>query len=197
MNKSLVLLLAALIFVGCSRTPVEETVADPDEQQIARAEAAADALLTDLAGHLVAGLNDSGPLKTIEVCAEEAQVIAAGYSSEDLTVRRVSLEVRNPLDAPDSWETERLLELAELAKQYNLPHRLVEVVETEAGRELRYLKPLTIAPPCLNCHGDPEAMSEDVLAKLAELYPGDQALGYQVGDLRGAVSVRMALPSEG
>ena len=67
------------------------------------------------------------------------------------------------------------------------------MVSGPGGRELRYLRPLRIAPPCLTCHGDPQEMGVDLVARLAELYPGDQAVGYELGDLRGAVSVRLSL----
>ena len=37
------------------------------------------------------------------------------------------------------------------------------------------------------------AIERNVRDALAELYPGDRATGYQVGDLRGAVSVKIPL----
>jgi hypothetical protein len=69
-------------------------------------------------------------------------------------------------------------------------------VRREAGREtLRYLRPLVTAALCLNCHGRPEDIPPAVSAILKEKYPGDPATGYRTGDVRGAVSVAIALPA--
>lgn len=53
---------------------------------------------------------------------------------------------------------------------------------------------MTIAAPlCLTCHGQPEEIAPEVREKLQTLYPSDQATGYRLNDLRGAVSVAMPL----
>lgn len=60
--------------------------------------------------------------------------------------------------------------------------------------EFRYLKALRIQKPCLNCHGPREQIKPEVLALLKQVYPNDQATGYQEGDLRGAITVKIPLP---
>ena len=47
---------------------------------------------------------------------------------------------------------------------------------------------------CLACHGAPEQIPAEVAAILAERYPDDQATGYAVGDLRGALWAEVRLP---
>jgi hypothetical protein len=47
--------------------------------------------------------------------------------------------------------------------------------------------------PCLACHGSPKQFDVAVADLLREKYPDDRAVGYKVGDLRGAVSVRVKL----
>jgi hypothetical protein len=47
---------------------------------------------------------------------------------------------------------------------------------------------------CLRCHGP--AVAPEVLAAVRRLYPDDEAVGFGEGDIRGAVSVRQALPAE-
>jgi hypothetical protein len=56
---------------------------------------------------------------------------------------------------------------------------------------VRFLRPIRVAQPCLACHGTPATYSPAVRGLLRERYPQDQAVGYQVGDLRGAISVRI------
>ncbi len=38
---------------------------------------------------------------------------------------------------------------------------------------------------CVTCHGPTDALAPDVKQVLATRYPGDQATGYALGDLRG------------
>ncbi len=67
---------------------------------------------------------------------------------------------------------------------------------SEAGQAyLRYLKPITVAAMCLNCHGPRESLAPEIRRILDERYPDDRAIGYRAGDFRGAVSVRIALSS--
>jgi len=101
--------------------------------------------------------------------------------------------VRNPANAPDSVERAVLAEFAATLASGRPPSDTAFVATSSDGvAELRYLRPVLVAEPCLACHGDPAAMSR-VLEFLASRYPTYQAVGYQVGELRGAVSVRRPL----
>ncbi len=187
--------------------------AEPPAEAVAAARAAARALGSELKGRLEAQLEAGGPVAALAVCSEVAQEIAARHSRDGAVVRRVSLRVRNPLDRPDGWERARLEELERLDAAVDLPEEIVEVVEmpgtepqvveavevlgTELQRELRYLKPIVVQPVCLECHGDPATFGPELGSLLAERYPEDEAVGYAAGDLRGGISVRLALPPHG
>ena len=168
--------------------------AAPTDQALDRAREAADALTVDLAGTLGEELQRGGPTAAIKVCSEVAQRVAASHSRQGLTVRRVSLRVRNPADEPDDFERARLEDWEESQRSGGEVSEHVELIGEGSGRELRYLRPIFIASVCLQCHGDPSALVPEVRQLLAEEYPGDRALGYEVSDLRGAVSVRVAAP---
>lgn len=56
-----------------------------------------------------------------------------------------------------------------------------DVVTEPGGRYYRFMKPITIQPQCLLCHG-PRSQ-----------YPFDAATGYKAGELRGAVSIKQPL----
>ncbi len=169
--------------------------------ELERAREAARQLKGELMKNLTAALAEGGAAQGVRVCAEIAPGIAAGLSKDGMTVRRVTTRPRNPANAPDAWEKEQLDALAAAHARGEMPSEIVEVSEAvpaDAGRaahrDLLYLSPLTIAAPCLQCHGDPSGIDPAVKAALAEKYPRDQATGYKAGDLRGAVSVRIALP---
>jgi hypothetical protein len=55
------------------------------------------------------------------------------------------------------------------------------------------MRPLIAVPVCLNCHGPGETINPEVRKVLSARYPEDQATGFQDGDLRGAISVKIFL----
>jgi hypothetical protein len=50
---------------------------------------------------------------------------------------------------------------------------------------LAALLPIPTGAMCLNCHGTKDGIPADVVSALEEKYPGDQATGFEEGDLRG------------
>lgn len=143
---------------------------------------------------LVSAMKAGGPVNAIGVCNEKAPAIAKTKQQQlGFEIGRVSLKNRNPDNAPDEWEA-LVLELFETLKKLgNAPGSLeyYDIVETDAGREFRYMKAIPTGKVCTKCHGT--EISPKVAAKLKELYPGDKATGFKVGDIRGAFTIRQAL----
>jgi hypothetical protein len=52
------------------------------------------------------------------------------------------------------------------------------------------MRALPTQPLCLACHGDAASLSPAVSARLKELYPEDRAVGYTVGQIRGAMTIK-------
>lgn len=178
-------------------------VTDPVPQaDLERARQAAGQLKGELMKSLTAALADGGPSQGVRVCSEIAPGIAARLSRDGMTVRRVTTRPRNPANAPDAWERELLDTLAAAHARGEAVVELVEVSEEKLPRGaagapksvLLYMAPLTVAAPCLQCHGDPAQIDPAVKAALAQKYPKDQATGYKAGDFRGAVAVRIERP---
>jgi hypothetical protein len=44
---------------------------------------------------------------------------------------------------------------------------------------------------CLACHGPADSIAPAVKQVITARYPNDQATGYAIGELRGAISVRV------
>lgn len=169
--------------------------APPDAVESARQ--AARGLMQSLLGELSAALAEGGPTRAVAVCADRAPEIAAVHSGEGVEVGRTSQRLRNPDNAPDDFEAAWLERLAGLHRAGEMPSEVARVVEAGEGRELRYLKPIVIqADLCLQCHGDRDALSPEVRRILDERYPRDQATGYEKGDFRGLVTVRLPLPPD-
>jgi hypothetical protein len=154
--------------------------------------------LTDkVRGLLLTELEKGGYDGAVRVCAEVAQNITQEFNRDTgHSARRVSLGYRNTKDIPDAYESRMLKQFDQQNREKKLAGEYYEVVR-ERGREyLRYLKPIVAGKMCLNCHGQPDQISPQVMALLKEKYPNDRATGYREGDLRGAVSVKIALPAK-
>lgn len=176
--------LAALLS-GCRQGA--ETKAPTSEEIQAVSEAgkkAAESLMTSLGGQLKAALETGGPVNAMRVCQQVAGPLteAADKNFEEGSIRRTSLKVRNPKNAPDEMDRQVLENLAS-AEELPASH-----VEWSPGAA-RFYKPLVMQEICLKCHGDPATYPAELTTALAELYPSDQASGYRLGDLRGVIRV--------
>jgi len=107
----------------------------------------------------------------------------------------VNLRNRNPKAVPDARERAALEDFDRRAAAGEAPVTLekAEIVGTGSEKAYRYVRALPVQPLCLNCHGDPERMSSAVKEKLNALYPDDKGVGYSVGQIRGAMTIRKPL----
>lgn len=140
---------------------------------------------------LQSALQAGGPLQAIDVCALEAPRIAQQLSEESgWEVTRVSLKARNSGTAvPDNWETQVLNMFDQRQRAGETPATL-NVAEIVNG-SFRYMQAQPTVPLCLTCHGSD--VSAEVLSAIRAKYPNDLAIGYQVGQVRGAISLRKPL----
>ena len=172
-------------------------VADDVASREQAARDAVEALMTQLGRELKAGMEAGGPTEAINVCVERAPEITARISRErGWRVTRVSDRYRNPLlGMPDAWERETLSLFRERHDEggsYKGMHR-GEIVEQGGERYYRYMQAIPVQGLCMACHGPRESLSAELRGKLDARYPHDRATGYQVGDLRGAFSVKQPL----
>jgi hypothetical protein len=148
-------------------------------------------------GELLKELERTGPIRAISVCKYSAPEITSAISRlSGMRVTRVALRPRNPaLGEPDAWEQKILLDFEKRLAKGERAEQLefAETVQEPQGRSLRYMKAIPMAQPCLVCHGPSSQLSEGVRAQLAAEYPNDRAVDYQVGQVRGAVSIKKAL----
>jgi Protein of unknown function (DUF3365) len=152
-------------------------------------------LISQVRGELTKAIEASGPLRAIIVCKYSVPEISSSISRKTgWKVSRVSLKPRNPaLGAADTWEQRVLGEFERRTEKGEKSDELEfsEIVSEPSGRYFRYMKALPVVPLCMNCHGD--KMSEAMRSQLATEYPHDKAVGYQLGQIRGAVTIKRPL----
>jgi len=154
-------------------------------------------LQQQVGGELRREYERSGTLRSVMVCKYLAPEVSSTVSRKyGAQVKRVSLRVRNPaLGTADAWEQDVLLEFdRRLAHGEKADHiDFAEIVKEPQGRYFRYMKAIPVSDLCMNCHGAKDAMTAATQAQLATEYPYDKATGYQLGDVRGAVSFKKPL----
>ncbi len=181
--------LAALVAL-----PLVAAAPPSPEALASQARGLAGNLMLSLQGELFAAMKEGGPVKALDVCRVRAPEIAvATAAGTPWKIARTAFKVRNPSNAADAWETAKLEEFRKrLAAGEEMPAlETYEVVESEGRATFRYMKAIGTASPCLACHG--AALKPDVAAKVKELYPEDQAVGFATGQLRGAFTLSRPL----
>ena len=180
--KTLSLVGLALLCLACRppapappEGPPTSPTADDATARIERAQRALAPLKSGLKQALTAAM-PKGPAEAVSACRVEAPRIAGELSAGGIRVGRTSDRLRNAANAPQSWMLPLLDDYAagsqETFRTASLP-----------GGLLGHVEPIRIQALCVTCHGS--VLPEELTARLAELYPADQARGYAEGDFRG------------
>jgi hypothetical protein len=154
--------------------PVEMTEAD--KAKLEKAKSAQKELGKTLLNELTSATAQKGFPEAVAVCNTVAPQIAEKvHTDKGVAIGRTSFKLRNPDNKPPTW-AEPFVE-ARAAEP--------TVMRSTAGDKLAYLAPIKMGELCVNCHGPADKLAEGVPEKIAELYPQDQATGFNPGDLRG------------
>ncbi len=138
-----------------------------------------------------------GAMAAIPVCKEKApQLLKEQAEKTGWSMRRVSLKTRNAeRGSPDVWEARQLAEFniraANGEKIETLEHG--EIVSDDGKQTYRYIRAIPVGQVCISCHGASESIEPGLRAELSKSYPKDQATGYVVGQIRGALTVKRPL----
>lgn len=196
MKRALAMLL--LLAAACGGpgkttwTRVDPAELTPAQRKLlGRAEQAKKSLGIGLANKLQAALATGSPADAIRVCRDDAPGIAEGVERRmELRIGRTSHRLRNPENRPPAWAA------ALVASVEDDPGAVAEpAVFRGADGRIGAVFPIPTKSFCLTCHGPPGNVTEDVRAKLAELYPADRATGFDVGEPRGVFWVEV-MPRE-
>jgi hypothetical protein len=185
---SLGLAAAALLNAPCAMAA--------DEPWMLEARTVATAVPPKLLQALTEAIAKSGPADAVTVCQDTAPKMAKAASEQSgWQIRRVSLRNRNPKAVPDAWERETLEDFDRQAAAGLAPASLERaVIQTVDGKPVqRYMRALPTQGLCLSCHGAGEALPPGVAERLKALYPDDKAVGYSLGQIRGAMTLKRAL----
>ena len=192
--KNFFLIVTSLLLILC--TGCTEKKPEVDQNQVEGLRTTSVEFMKSLKGILIREIQSGGLVNAVSVCSDTAQILTNNFGiQKGVFIKRVSFKNRNPKNYPDDFE-KKVLNKFELLKQNNELNEKTEYSEIVKEGEftyLRYLKPIVIQAECLNCHGTKDAMMPEVKELIATKYPEDEAFGYTIGDLRGAVSVKKVM----
>ncbi|MGB1092163.1 MAG: Tll0287-like domain-containing protein, partial [Oceanobacter sp.] len=181
-------LLASIL--SAAQTSAQNQINNPDQAALAKeAMQHIKAFGGELKTAVKAGVMQGGPQNAILVCNQQAPAIADKHSADKWSVGRTSMKLRNPDNAPTEWEAQVLRDF-EAKLTAGADPKTLTARKIEDG-QFHFMKAITVGSLCLNCHGD--KLEEPVALRLSELYPNDQATGYQLGQLRGAFTLTRPL----
>jgi len=187
-----VLSIFLFLCIGCGEKPTPELT-----NQIKNGlRTDAKEFMGSLKSILVKEMQTNGIVSAVSVCSDTAQVLTNNYGvNKGIYIKRVSFKYRNTNNQPDEFETKGLKYFEELKSNGKLTEttEYFEVIEEDGVSNVRYMKPIILQAHCLGCHGAVENIGPDVKAVLNNKYLDDKATGYQVDDLRGAVSIQKTL----
>jgi len=180
------------LFTGCGEKPAPELT----EQIKNGLRTDAKQFMESLKTVLVKELQTNGIVSAVSVCSDTAQILTNNYGvNKGIYIKRVSFKYRNANNKPDEVEAKALKYFEGLKSSGKLSETTEynDIVDIDGIKNVRYLKPIIVQAPCLGCHGAVENIGPDVKSILNNKYPDDKATGYQMDDLRGAVSIQKTL----
>jgi hypothetical protein len=199
--KSLLLLVQAVVLAlaGCSDRPevVTDTAAPagtgaveltPElrERVVQRGRAIASETFSLLSSNLQAAIASGGVTNALPYCSLAASPLTASIADRHgVTLRRVADRARNPKGKADATESAILQGYRFAIAQTNA---LQPVVTNLLEHSVTFFAPIVLTNAlCLKCHGRPgEDIPTEGLEVIRRLYPQDEAVGFRMGELRGA-----------
>lgn len=183
------LLATSLSFESC--TQASNTLSEEETNFfMSKAESIAIETFTTLSGNLKQAIQVGGVPYAIQFCQTAAMPLTDSLSQKHgVTVKRTSMQLRNPLNAPDAHETKALMRFDSLLQAGDLPEPYLELIGLDT---VAFYGGIFTQPSCLQCHGQLNVdLTEENYALINSLYPDDQATGYLSGTWRGIWSIRM------
>ena len=187
------LLLLNLALVGLfscqSEQPQKTTEAEAWESEyISKGNVIAAASFQALSSELKNALMEGGVERAVSYCNIAALPLLDSLSKvHGANIKRTSLKLRNPKDAPTTEEAEVLYNFQK--KMGNATPIKPMVQKNDSG--IAFYSPILVNDPCLKCHGQlGKTMTAEDYTIIKAKYPADEAIGYVSGEFRGMWSIQ-------
>ncbi|MCF8234412.1 MAG: DUF3365 domain-containing protein [Bacteroidales bacterium] len=195
MRKSIKIFSAAIMLTAMMIAACNGPQRHDENKYLSQGKTIATETFNALSSELKAALARGGVPEAISYCNIQAMPITDSLSKlYNADIKRTSLNIRNPMNAPDSLE---LAILNEYQRKFENGDSLHPQILPVGENKVLFTAPIMVKPLCLNCHGEIGKQIQDTsYAIIRKHYPEDQATGYKAGDLRGMWSIRFNTEDE-
>lgn len=177
--------LSAALFSAIISVPLAHSA---EGLRLDESRALIDSFSEKLSFALKLAMSQGGPAQAMNVCKDIAPQVASELSrNSGAKVNRTSRNFRNPSNIPEQWQLSVLEDFALKFADTNDTQMLEYFNPGNADTPTRYARAIPIKGQCLACHGT--NISKEIKQLLDAEYPFDRAIGYQLGELRGAFCV--------
>ncbi len=160
---------------------------ETQENNIRKGSAYTKAAQTTLGQNLIKAIGEKGTTGAITFCNTKALALTDSVSvMNNAIVKRATDKPRNLLNKANEEELGYIAYFKKLVTTGKEPK---PILKSDADG-IRFYFPITTNAMCLQCHGKPnEHVLPETLAALKNLYPADQAMGYDANEVRGIWAV--------
>lgn len=164
---------------------VQEIIVKTDIEYIEEGKTIAENTFKVLSSNLKQAMAEGGIENALSYCNVNAMPLTDSLSKHyNVTIKRVSDKARNSLNSPTENEQKIIDDYIA-----NAENRKPVLLKNDEGYPTFYA-PIVAKGLCLNCHGIVgKTLLPENNEKIKMLYPGDKAIGYNEGDLRGVWSI--------
>ncbi len=159
-----------------------------EEKYLARGKEIAQGSFQALSSALQGAMSSGGVEKAMNYCNVSAMPLTDSLSNVyNAQVKRTALKYRNPQNKPtEAEETMLNAYMAQAAENQEMSPEVKLLDENH----IAFYAPIKTMGLCLTCHGTVgESLTEENYKTIKALYPEDQAVGFDMGDLRGMWSI--------
>ena len=140
-----------------------------------------------LGKNLMGTIQKKGTIAALEFCNIKAYPLTDSMALvHHANIKRVTDKPRNQNNLANSIELKQI----ESFKEHLSKAIEIEPVVSENNDKIHVYYPIITNDMCLQCHGKPNLnVTSETLNKIAQLYPEDKALGYNINEIRGIWSI--------
>ena len=140
-----------------------------------------------LGKNLMGTIQKKGTQEALAFCNEKAYPLTDSMSVvHNANIKRVSDKPRNQSNQANAEELKHIEAFKKVILNKEEPNPIVK----EMDNTVQVFYPITTNTMCLQCHGIPNKTIETAtFNKITTLYPQDQAIGYDINEVRGIWSI--------
>lgn len=140
-----------------------------------------------LGKNLMGTIQKKGTIEAVTFCNERAYALTDSMAKvHNANIKRVSDKPRNQNNKANYEELEHISAFKAMVER----KEEVKPILDEHGEQVNFYFPITTNSMCLQCHGKlNEHIKPETYNNIKQLYPNDQAVGYDVNQVRGIWSI--------